>query len=241
MCHNAALMAAERHNPAEKWPLFRGFAPAVVEEILQAAATRRLAPGEALFRQGDPVEALFVVESGRLKLAQVTPDGEEVVVGTVGPGAILAGVAVLEKRILPVSAVAVSASRVLVWLRPRILELAARHPLLRMNVVNFIADRMQQSLTRIRELSTEHVGQRVARALLHLARENGRPVESGTLIDQPLGRQELAELAGTSMFTASRLLARWAREGALEVGRQRVVVRSLDRLAELAGDETTRT
>lgn len=230
-------MGARLRHPAENWPLFRGFAPALVDEILVAASSRRLAVGEALFRQGDPVEALFVVESGRLKLAQVTPDGEEVVVGTVGPGAILAGVAVLEKRILPVSAVAVSPSRVLVWLRPRILELAARHPLLRMNVVNFIADRMQQSLTRIRELATEHVGQRVARALLKLARESGRQVPAGTLIDQPLGRQELAELAGTSMFTASRLIARWAREGVLEVGRQRVVVRALDRLERLAGDE----
>jgi CRP-like cAMP-binding protein len=230
-------MAAESRNPEANWPLFRGFAPAVVDEILAAATARRLEAGEALFRQGDPVEALYVVESGRLKLAQVTADGEEVVVGTVGPGAILAGVAVLEKRVLPVSAVAVSSSRVLFWLRPRILDLAARHPLLRMNVVNFIADRMQQSLSRIRELATENVSQRVARALLKLAGESGKAVAGGILIDQALGRQELAELAGTSMFTASRLLARWAREGVLEVGRQRVVVRSRERLEQLAAAE----
>jgi len=104
-------------------------------------------------------------------------------------------------------------------------------------VIGTIADRMHDSLSRIRELSTETVAQRVARALLRLARDAGRPVEGGTLIDQPLGRQELAELAGTSMFTASRLLARWAREGVLEVGRQRVVVLSPARLEGLAGDD----
>jgi CRP-like cAMP-binding protein len=229
-------MARRNVGAARNWPLLRGFAPAVAAEILDAAAVRKLEAGELLFHQGEPVEALYVVEAGRLKLAQVTPDGAEVVVGTVGPGSILAGVAVLEQRILPVSAISVSSSRVLVWLRPRILELAVRHPLLRMNVVNFIADRMQQSLRRIRELATEHVDQRVARALLSLVRETGRAVENGTLIDQPLSRQELAELAGTSMYTASRLLARWAREGTLDVGRQRVVVRSLERLAELAGN-----
>jgi hypothetical protein len=37
------------------------------------------------------------------------------------------------------------------------------------------------------------------------------------------------------MFTASRLIAQWAREGVLDVGRRRVVVRSLDRLERLAG------
>ncbi|KAB2965750.1 MAG: Crp/Fnr family transcriptional regulator [Thermoanaerobaculia bacterium] len=217
--------------------LFRGMAAAVVEEFLAAATLRSLAAGEALFLQGDPVEALFLVESGRLKLSQVTPDGEEVIVRTVGPGDVVVGVAVLDKRTLPVSGVAIAACRVLAWPRPRILELAARHPLLRMNVVGTIADRMHDSLSRIRELSTESVGQRVARALLRLARDAGREVENGTLIDQPLGRQELAELAGTSMFTASRLLARWGREGVLEVGRQRVVVRSLDRLRRLASDD----
>ena len=237
LCENGGLMRQPSGPAVSDSPLFRGMASAVVEEVLGAATPRTLAAGQTLFLQGDPVEALFVVESGRLKLSQVTPDGEEVIVRTVGPGDIVVGVAVLDKRTLPVSGIAISECRVLAWPRPRILELAARHPILRMNVIGTIADRMHDSLSRIRELSTETVAQRVARALLRLARDAGRPVEGGTLIDQPLGRQELAELAGTSMFTASRLLARWAREGVLEVGRQRVVVLSPARLEGLAGDD----
>lgn len=209
--------------------------------MLAAATTRRLADGELLFLQGGSVDALYVVESGLVKLAQTTVEGEEVVVRTVGPGAIIAGIAVLDKRTLPVSATAVGAAQVLRWTRPGIQALAARHPQIRMNVLTTIADRMQDSLARIREISTENVGQRVARALMRLARESGRPVDGGTLIDQKLGRQELAELAGASMFTASRLVAEWARDGVLDVGRQRVVVRSLERLAHLAGESTEPT
>ena len=229
-------MTREEAPKAAQSPLFRGLAPEVAAEVLAAASPRDLAAGESLFLQGDEVSALYVVDSGRLKLSQVTADGDEVVVGTLGAGAILAGVAILDKRILPVSAVAVVESHVCVWPRRLALELAARHPALRTNVLTTIADRMQGSLERIRQLSSESVGRRVARVLLRLARESGRPVEAGLLIDQALGRQEVAELAGASMFTASRLLARWAREGILEVGRQRVVVRSLDRLVELAGE-----
>jgi CRP-like cAMP-binding protein len=96
---------------------------------------------------------------------------------------------------------------------------------------------MQDSLARIRELSTETVAQRVARALVRLARDHGRPVAEGTLIDQALGRQELADLAGASMYTASRLLAGWSRDGILSVGRQRVLVRSLERLEAVARGE----
>jgi CRP-like cAMP-binding protein len=218
-------------------PLFRGMAADAIGEVLAAASVRTLAVGESLFLQGDPVEALYVVESGKLKLSQVTPEGEEVVVRTAGEGAILAGVAVLGKRVLPVTGVAVTAARVLVWPRERAQDLALRHPQLRDNVLQTIADRMQESLSRIRELSTESAGRRVARALLRLAREHGRPEGGRVPIDHRLGRQELADLAGTSMFTASRLLALWAREGILEVGRQRVVVRRIAELERLAGGD----
>lgn len=218
-------------------PLFRGMEPDAISEVLAAASVRTLAVGESLFLQGDPVEALYVVESGKLKLSQVTPEGEEVVVRTAGEGAILAGVAVLGKRVLPVTGVAVTPARVLVWSRERAQDLALRHPQLRDNVLQTIADRMQESLSRIRELSTETAGRRVARALLRLAREHGRPEGTRVPIDHRIGRQELADLAGTSMFTASRLLALWAREGILEVGRQRVVVRRLAELERLAGGD----
>lgn len=224
-------------SAASASPLFRGMEADAIGEVLAAASVRNLAVGESLFLQGDPVEALYVIESGRLKLSQVTPEGEEVVVRTAGEGAILAGVAVLGKRVLPVTGVAVTAARVLVWPRERAQELASRHPQLRDNVLQTIADRMQESLSRIRELSTESAGRRVARALLRLAREHGRPEGGRVPIDHRLGRQELADLAGTSMFTASRLLALWAREGILEVGRQRVVVRRIAELERLAGGD----
>lgn len=223
---------------AEGSPLFRGLTPEAVAEVLRAATPRSLAAGECLFLQGEPVETLFVVDSGALRLAQHTPDGEEVVVRTLGPGEIVAGVALFDKRFYPVSAIAQSPCRVLAWPRLRVLDLAARHPALRANVVTTIADRMQDSLARIRELSTESVAQRVARALVRLARDHGRPVAEGTLIDQSLGRQELADLAGASMYTASRLLAGWSRDGILRVGRQRVLVRSLERLEALAQGDT---
>jgi CRP-like cAMP-binding protein len=215
-------------------PLFVGLDAAAIQEVLAASSVREIAAGAELFHQGEPVEALFVVESGRLRLSQVTRDGEEIALRSFGPGAIVAGVALFDRRAFPVTAVAESDCRVLAWPRSRIQQLAARHPGLRANVVATIADRMQDTLSRLRELTAESVAQRVARALLRLARECGRAVAGGILIDQPLGRRELAELAGASMFTTSRLVAAWARSGVLEVGRRRIVIRSPERLAGLA-------
>lgn len=214
--------------------LFRGLSPDQTLEVLTAARQKQLGPDDCLFLQGDPVEALYVVESGQLKLVQHTTEGEEVIVRTVGPGAIIAGVAMLEKRTLPVTATAVTPATLLLWSRTSIQSLANRYPALRSNVLATIADRMQESLSRIRELSSETAAQRVARSLLRLAKERGRPEGGGLLIDQKLGRQQIADLAGSSMFTASRLLAAWSRQGIVRTGRQRVVILSLRQLQAIA-------
>ncbi|MGE0638872.1 MAG: Crp/Fnr family transcriptional regulator [Thermoanaerobaculia bacterium] len=214
--------------------LFCGLTPDQRSEVLGAARQRRLGQDDCLFLQGDPVEALYVVDSGQVKLVQHTADGEEVIVRTVGPGGIIAGVALLDKRTLPVTAAALTPATLLLWPRASIQELAVRYPVLRANVLATIADRMQESLSRIRELSSETAAQRIARSLLRLARERGRPDADGILIEQKLGRQQIADLAGSSMFTASRLLAAWSREGIVRASRQRVVILSLQRLQAIA-------
>lgn len=234
-------MAAPTVAGAAQSNLLRDLSPEERAEVLSAARSRSIQVGGCLFHQGDLVEALFVVDSGRLRLAQNTADGEEVIVRSVGAGEIVAGVALLGQRSLPVTATAEVATRVLAWPIATIQELAQKYPALRSNVLATIADRMQESLSRIRELSSEDVAQRIARTLLRLARERGKPHKEGVQIDQDLGRKHLADLAGTSMFTASRLLAAWARDGVLEVGRQRVAILDLERLARIAEGDAGRS
>jgi CRP-like cAMP-binding protein len=58
-----------------------------------------------------------------------------------------------------------------------------------------------------------------------LARQDGWKTDSGLLlIDIPLSRQDLAEMTGTTLYTASRTLSGWERDGIIETGRQRLVI-----------------
>ena len=99
-----------------------------------------------------------------------------------------------------------------------------------------MAERMQELQERYRELATERVAQRVARAILRLARQTGRRVEGGVLLDLALSRQDLAELTGTTLFTISRTLSEWEQQGLVEVGRERVLIKSPHGLVVIAED-----
>ena len=59
---------------------------------------------------------------------------------------------------------------------------------------------------------------------------------AGVQVYFALSRQDLAELCGATLYTVSRTLSAWAKDGIVEAGRQRVMVRDLGRLAGLAGE-----
>ncbi len=56
------------------------------------------------------------------------------------------------------------------------------------------------------------------------------------LIDLPLSRQDLANMAGTTLYTVSRTLSRWEEEGIVEAGREKVLIKHPPRLVMIAED-----
>ena len=65
------------------------------------------------------------------------------------------------------------------------------------NAVQFVVGRLHDLQRRHRQLMTERVERRVARALLRLVHEAGRRVDAGVEIDFPVSRQDIAEMTGT--------------------------------------------
>jgi len=226
-------LSQEGHAPN----LFQGVSAEGREAALKRAVSRRLGRKQVLFREGETAAAMYLLESGRLKLTQLAADGQEVLVRFVGPGELCAGVAALEGSAYPVTAQAIEPTALLLWPRDVLRELCQRHPQIQTNILRAITGHLQDSMTRARELATERVASRVARTLLRLARQSGRKVEGGVLVDHPLSRQELAEMTGTTLYTVSRLLSAWEDEGIVEAGRERVMIRSLERLEAVVEEE----
>lgn len=204
--------------------IFAGLDDAARREILAAAMPKMLAPRQVLAAEGDPATTFYLVVVGHLKLSRIAPDGREVIARFIGPGDPYAGVVVLGHPNYPISATAVEPARVLGWPRAMAAELAARYPLFRTNILQEITRHMTEALERVSELSTERVSQRLARTLLRLAEHDGHVHGHSIEIAHPITRQELADLAGTTLFTASRLLARWEERGLIASTRGHVTL-----------------
>ena len=222
------------HSPAlTRSRIFDGLTDADRRAWLDASSLRLVKRRQAVARQGEPAHCFYLVESGLLKLVQVTADGAELIVRFVGPCEPFGGVVALDGTTYPVTALATDATRLRAWPRETLGPLLHRYPHVRTNIMREMTAHMTDALTRVRELATERVGQRLAHTLLRLMRQGGQPTPDGVLIPHLLTRQELSELTGTTLYTVSRLLSKWQADGVLQSAGRRLIIRSPRRLQAL--------
>lgn len=216
--------------------LFQGLGGAELADIGAAARQRSYEKDAFLFFQGDPVEQLFVLLSGKIKLSAQSPDGRQVMLRIVSPVDAFSVVAALERTDYPVTAQAAESSTVLAWQRSDMQTLMLKHPRIALNALGMLAERTREFQKRLLELSTERVERRIARTLIRLARQAGRKTAEGVLIDLPLSRQDLAELCGTTLFTVSRTLSQWESRGLVRSKREQVLIVFPHGLVQIAED-----
>jgi CRP-like cAMP-binding protein len=217
-------------------PIFQGLDAAALQTILKAGRSREVAADSFFFHQGEPATLFYVLLQGRARLTQVTAEGHQIIVHYVGPGDGLGIIVALSNMPYPVSAEAVEHCLALSWDTEQTLQLMMEHPRLALNGMKLIAHRFADLQDRYRELATERVERRVARALLRLVRQAGKRIEGGVLIDMPLSRQDLAEMTGTTLYTVSRILSNWEERGLVDGGRERVVLRNAHAVVTIAED-----
>lgn len=225
-----------RRTVLRRCELFKNADESTLQDAARRATSGALTKNQILFRAGDPSVHITLVLRGRIRLTQIGSQGDEIVVRYIGPGELTALVSLFRESPYPVTAKAVEATGILQWTRNSMESLIAGCPRLAMNAMFMMVERLGELQDRFRELATERVSQRVARTLLRLADQSGRKIDRGILIDQPLSRQDLAALTGTTLFSVSRVIAEWTQMGILDSGRERVVIVQRETLAAIAED-----
>jgi len=222
-----------------KSSLFKDVNDAVLRQALDAGILRSVEEGGFFFLQGDPAKHAYVLVSGRVKMVQITPSGQQITLRMMTPGQTYGGIAMLNPDAgYPATAQAVENSTAIAWGTEQLRRLAEKAPSISVNTMQLMHGYILELQERQKALLTERVEQRIARILLKLAAESGKKTEEGMLIDMRLTRQDVAEMSGTTLYTVSRTLAEWERAGLLKIGRERVILREPHGLVRIADDLT---
>jgi CRP/FNR family transcriptional regulator, cyclic AMP receptor protein len=205
----------------------------------------RLARSSLIHAPGDPNDTVHLIERGRVRLyrpvqegndAEATRDGSrEVSLCVLGGGDVFGSEALLgEQGFHDSFAEALEDTLVLSIAAPTLLAYMRNHPQLTV-WLNHQLSRQRHSLDRRRrDLVFLEVSQRLAQALLQLARDDGEPNDSGMRIRGKMSHQDLAHLVGSTRETVTKILGEFRNAGLLELGYRRIVVTDVAGLEHVA-------
>jgi CRP-like cAMP-binding protein len=208
--------------------LLTGLSPQDCSEILSCARIKAFARNERLFSQDQPIDKLLLIRTGSVKLTQLTYDGKEAILWMNGPGDTVGMLAYSVSSKHSCSAHAIERCQIFVWEHKLLKELIARYPQIQINLERILASRLRDLEERFCEIASERIPKRLALVLLRLLKSVGKKSRDG--VELGLTREELAQMTGTTHFTISRILSRWAAFGFIVARREGVVISDPDRL-----------
>jgi CRP-like cAMP-binding protein len=190
--------------------------------------------GATIFSEGDRALDLSFVVLGQVKIVKAA-QGRDLIVGLFGPGEPIGIVAAFEGKKYPASAVALEPSTVLHVPERALFSVVDKHPEITRSLLQGLMIR-QLEITRRLADSTGTVEFRVARLFLTLAEKTGTPDGQGFEIGLVLSRQEIADLAATTIETAIRVMSRWGKEKLVVTHAKGFTIPDLGRLKALTAE-----
>lgn len=233
----AQQTAADVEAVLRDTPVFRRLAPKDLHTVAQVATIKRYARGDTIFEQDSPSDAFYTIASGRVKVVRILPNGKHMILEVFGKGDPLGAVAAYDGRPFPASAVALEDNTACVVIpRPVFFRLLEEHPSLVRGLMLGLTLRLVELTNRIAELSGTRIEPRFARLFLKLADEMGRPERGGTFVPLALSRQELADMVGTTIETAIRIMSRWGKDDLVRTEKDGFVILDRRALDAMAGE-----
>lgn len=213
-------------------PLFKGLSEHQIHELTRAFPRRQWGPGETIFTEGAPAEGFYVLLSGRLKIYKLSAEGKEQILHIIEPGEPFAEVALFSETTFPANAEAIRESEVMFFSRKAFRQLAEDDPSIIINMLAILSQRLKYFTRLVEDLSLKEVPQRLAAYLIFLAQREGSHD-----VSLEISKGQLASLLGTIPETLSRIMAKMAGRGFIEMQGRRITITDRPSLEALAAGE----
>ena len=206
-------------------PMFAAMEPAELDEILKFASDRRFRRGQTIFQRGDNGSSLMAVLRGRVRISSVSADGKEVTLNVISPGEIFGELALLDGEPRSADATSIEDTTLLVVERRHFLPFLCKNEDLILRLFAMLCSRLRRTSMALEEIALFDLPVRLARVLLKLANDYGRPGATGTRIDLKLSQRDLSNLVASSRESVNKQLRAWRETSVVDIEDGLIVLR----------------
>lgn len=224
----------------QKIPLFSHLTPKERRKIAGEITEARYRKGQFIFREGDPAERFHILKDGAVKCVKCSAEGKQVTMRVLMPGDLFCcDAAAFKGSTHPGCALPLGDVSVLTLSKKTYFEMLQRNPHAALEVIQYLGQRLSEAQENAKVLALNPAEQRLAALLVNLAERAGIKEAGGVRLTVRVTRQDLANMAGIAVETATRIMSRFKRRSLVSGRAKSLVIRDLPNLKRLAADASS--
>ncbi|MCF8105122.1 MAG: Crp/Fnr family transcriptional regulator [Desulfohalobiaceae bacterium] len=187
--------------------LFERLAPEELVVLAERAMRKVFATGQTIFLQGDPADKMFLIKGGRVRLDKITEDGSDIFLDIRKAGDFIGEYMLNEREsVFPVSATCMEKTLICGFSQEIFDGLIREYPNIGLEVIKRMSEQVASLTTRVGSMSKANLEDRLYGVLSAVAREHGREVPDGYVIQFPLTHEDLGFLVGAHRVSITRAM-----------------------------------
>jgi CRP/FNR family transcriptional regulator, dissimilatory nitrate respiration regulator len=216
-----------------KIPLFKGLTVEQLESLSDIGLRCTFKKGQTVFSDGDNANGFYVLQSGRVKIFKLSYEGREQILHIIVPGEPFGEAPVFAGERFPAYAEALEDSETIFFPRASFIELINKDPLIAMNMLAILSQRLKRFTQLVENLSLKEVPQRLAAYLLY----SGEEKKDHDNLELDIAKGQLASILGTIPETLSRILSKMVNQDLIQVQGRVIKLINKKGLEELSSGE----
>ncbi len=209
-------------------PIFADLDDTQLDRIAKLGTRKKYKKGNIIVLEKEMGAALFVIITGKVKVVRTDEDGREVILSIFGPGEFFGEMSLLDGLARSATVVATAKSELFMIHRREFLDLLNEFPAVAISLLAELTMRLRKADAQIKSLSLKDAAGRVANVLLLLADDVGVFKKGKVVIEDLPLQQDMANMAGTSRETVSRMIHQFVEKGHISLEGNRLTITNYD-------------
>jgi len=214
-------------------PIFSDINEKELAKIARVGVRKRYKKGNIILLEEEAGTALFVIISGKVKIVRTDDEGREVILSILGESEFFGEMSIIDGLARSASVVAITKADVFIIHRQDFIDLLHEYPIVAIALLRELTMRLRKADAQIKSLSLKDAAGRVAYVLLQLADDIGKIRKGRVEIEELPLQQDLANMAGTSRETISRMLHNFIRKGYIAVEGNKLIINDYEKFKSL--------
>jgi CRP/FNR family transcriptional regulator len=196
-----------------EFSLFRVLNDSELSKVADIAITREWKKHSHVFLQGDPLENVYFIYDGKLKIYKTDTNGKEQIVSILKKGEMFPHVGFFRKGDYPAFAEVLEAATLITVPISQFENVLIENPELCIKVFNVLGEKIVDLQNRLEEQILNNTYEQIIKLLIRLAQNHGKDLNNGTiLLKAEFTNKDLANMIGTTRETISRTLTKMKKD-----------------------------